>query len=291
MVVTVLTPTLDAERYFPECLRSIAAQTFPRDRIQHVVADGGSSDGTVELARASGAEVDVARDRSLYEALNRAFRRAQGDVVGWLNADDTYEPHALERVVATFREVPEAEIVVGDYVLESAGRRRVVRAWPDALARIRRGARRGTWVTPLAVFFRRATLHDLGPWRPEYRVSSDLDLWIRAAARDPLPVVAHAGAALGAFRIHDASISAGASPERSLRETLEIARRWRSDERAPPGARRFALYLERNYGFMLCMWTLRDAPYARRLAAAAAYWAEQRRLGRGALGDMVVRFA
>jgi hypothetical protein len=145
-------------------------------------------------------------------------------------------------------------------------------------------------VTPLAVFYRAPTLRALGEWAPQYRLSSDLDLWIRAAARAPPPAVAHTGTVVGTFRIHEASLSSGVNPEPSLRETLDIARRWRRDESAPPGVRRFATYLERNYGFMLRMWQLRDRGYARKLFAAAGYWSEQRRLGAGAVGDLVVRF-
>jgi glycosyltransferase involved in cell wall biosynthesis len=290
VLVTIVTPALDAARFLPDCLRSIAAQTHPRALVQHVLADGGSTDDTAALARAAGAEVDVARDRSLYDALNRAVRLARGEAIGWLNADDTYAPDAIARVAAIFEARPEVEIVVGDYVMSSARGRIVRRTGADVLERIRRGERRGTWVSPLAVFFRTSTLRALGEWLPGYRASSDLDLWIRAAARMPPPVVAHAGAILGNFRVHAASISTGASPERSLRETLEIARRWRSDPTAPPGVRRFALYVERNYGFMLRIWEIRDRSRVEKLRVALSYWREQRRLGDGTLGDMVVRF-
>jgi glycosyltransferase involved in cell wall biosynthesis len=290
VLVTLVTPSLNAGRYFPECLRSIAAQTYPRDRIQHVVADGGSSDETISLARAAGAEVDVARDRSLYDALNRAVRFARGDVVGWINADDEYAPDALARVVSTFEAHPEADLVIGDYTLQAGTTSTMRRTRADVLQRIRRGERRGTWVTPLAVFYRTGFLRALGEWLPQYRGSSDLDLWIRAAAREPLPTVVHVGAVLGRFRVHPGSISTGASPERSIRETLEIARRWRTDSSAPAGVRRFALYLERHYGLALRLWEVRDRLRPLRALAALSYWFGARGMGPGSLGDLLVPF-
>ncbi len=70
MRVTLLTPTLDAERFLPECLASVRAQTYPRADIQHLVLDGESRDATARLAREAGAEVHVGRDGSLYQAVN-----------------------------------------------------------------------------------------------------------------------------------------------------------------------------------------------------------------------------
>jgi len=281
--VTILTPTLDAERYFPECLASLSRQTYPRDRIQHLVLDGGSADRTVSLARQAGAEVSVARDGSLYEAMNRGVALATGEVVGWLNADDTFKPDAVERAVEAFEAHPRAEIAVGDYEMAFPGRTLVVRVRADALSRIRAGKASGTWVTPLAVFFRTETLRGLGPYRTDLRVASDLDLWIRAAARTPPPEVVHTGGVAGTFREHEDSLSSGTKRERSIREALEIAGRWRLDERAPPGVRRHALALVRQNEFVLSAWQAREGSSGARLRACMR---EVWRLGPRALWDI-----
>ncbi len=286
MNVTILTPTLNAARHLSDCLASVQAQVQPRLGIEHLVLDGGSSDGTVELARAAGAQVRVERDGSLYEALNRGIDGARGDVIGWLNADDAFEPGALEQVARTFDRSTGADVVVGDYVMASPGERRVVHARADALARIRLGRRRGTWVTPLAVFFRAASLRSLGPYLARYRVAADLDMWLRAAARRPFLTVAHAGAVLGTFRVHAGSLSAGADPRRSLAESMEIARRWYEDASQGTGVRRYALFVYRRYAYQLRAWEARDErAAARALAALACVWTLSR-LGPGVLGDV-----
>jgi glycosyltransferase involved in cell wall biosynthesis len=290
MLVTILTPTLNAERFFPECLQSLRAQSYPRDRIQHLVLDGGSSDRTVQLARDAGAETHVARDGSLYAALNSGLRLARGEIVGWLNADDTFEPEAIRCVVEAFRADPGVEVVVGDYVLSSKGESRVVRADPGALARIRAGKPGSAWVIPLAVFFRLGTLRGLGEYLPGYRVAADLDMWLRAAARATAPRVAHAGTVIGTFRMHGESLSSGLDPEKSYREILEIERSWFERPDCPDGVRRFALFLLRRHTHEFRLWQVRQQPRWRRTLATLATYRELQRLGPGALRDMWTRF-
>lgn len=286
MRVTILTPTLNAEPHLAECLRSVRAQTYPAARIQHLVLDGESTDRTAALAREAGAEVSVERDGGLYEAMNRGVRLAGGDVIGWLNGDDAYEPGAVEAAVAALRRSPGAELVVGDHRLAGPSGTKIVRGRADALQRIRAGERRGGWVAPIALFFRADALRALGEYRTDYRICADLDLWLRAAARTPVPRAVHAGATLGTFRIHAGSLSSGDTIVRSARESAEIGLRWWRDPTAPPGVRRHGLYLHRRNTYLARMWEA--APRGRRasLRTAIACYRELRRLGPGTLGDL-----
>ncbi|WP_242360153.1 glycosyltransferase [Anaeromyxobacter sp. SG17] len=288
MRVTVLTPTLDAERFLPDCIASVRAQEGEGVEIEHLVIDGQSSDRTVELARAGGADVHVARDGSLYEALNRGVRLARGDVIAWLNADDTFEPGALAKAVSRLERTPSAELVIGHYAIARGGRRRIMRTRADALVRIRSGVRQDSWVTPLAVLYRSDTLRRLGEYASSYRIAADLDLWLRAAAREPPLVVAHCGAVIGTFRVHEDSLSTGTSPERSLKETIEIARGWYDRADTPEGVRAFARYLYRRHEFLLRIWQLRTEPRWRKAMAAYQCYRELSTLGPGTLRDFLV---
>jgi glycosyltransferase len=284
--VTVLTPTLDASRYIPGCLASVRAQLSRRFGLDHLVIDGGSRDETVPLSRAAGAEVLVAPDRSLYEALNRGIQAARGEIIAWLNADDTFALGALDRVVRVFEEAPATDVVVGHYVVATPGGRRIVHTRSDALARIRFGQRGGTWVAPLAVFFRSETLRGLGPYLTRYRSAADLDMWLRAAARQPPLAVSHIDTVAGTVRIHDQSLSAGADPRRSLTESMEIARRWYEDTRQTADLRRYALFVYRRYAYQLRMWEARKDPASSRALSALRCIRELSRLGPGVLADV-----
>ena len=150
------------------------------------------------MAQEAGAEVHVEPDATLYAALNRGLPMAAGEVVGWLNGDDTFDPEALAQVVRQFRSTPAAEIVVGDYAIGPSGQAVRRKTSADALRRIREGKPgRDCWVAPLAVFFRTGTLRGLGEYSTRYRVAGDLDMWLRAAARTPVPEVVHMGRSAG----------------------------------------------------------------------------------------------
>ena len=84
-----------------------------RGEVEHLVIDGGSTDGTLDIleVRAAGEDGEQRQagssspepDRGLSDAVNKGIRMARGDVIGWLNADDVYLPGALARVGAALR--------------------------------------------------------------------------------------------------------------------------------------------------------------------------------------------
>ena len=105
-----MTPTLDAERWLEQAIDSVRAQRHPR--IEHVLVDGGSTDGTmaiVERNRAHFAHVELGPDAGMYEAIDRGFRRTRGEIMCWLNADDEWLPGTLRTVTRLFREFPDVE--------------------------------------------------------------------------------------------------------------------------------------------------------------------------------------
>lgn len=249
--ITILTPTLDAAQFLPECLASIRAQGWPRERLQHLVLDGKSKDATVAIAREAGAEVDEEKDSSLYEAMNRGVRLATGDVIGWLNADDTLSPGALATIAAPFERDPGLDLVVGDCSIEWPDRKHVHRGSAGALSEIRRGSRRNQWVIPLATWFRAATLRRLGPYDLRYRLAADRDLWFRAANAVPPLRVAAANRVLGTFRVHAGSLSSIRSLTATREEIKAVCSAWIDDPAAADGVRRHARYLSRCEDFAL----------------------------------------
>src|SRR5690242_19457333 len=98
-LVSIVTPSLNQARWLREAIESVRAQDYPH--VEHVVVDGGSTDGTLEILR----EYDHLRwvsepDRGQSHALNKGFQLATGEIFGWLNADDAYPPIAVSEAVA-----------------------------------------------------------------------------------------------------------------------------------------------------------------------------------------------
>src|SRR4051812_23255376 len=95
-LVTVVTPVFNGERTIERCRESVRTQDYPL--IEHIIVDGGSSDGTIALleraarAAAAGRELRTLseRDAGVYDAMSKGIRQARGEYVHILNADDRY---------------------------------------------------------------------------------------------------------------------------------------------------------------------------------------------------------
>jgi glycosyltransferase involved in cell wall biosynthesis len=203
----------------------VRAQGYPR--LEHVVVDGGSSDGTVELLRAAQDIRFVSEpDRGLSHALNKGIAMATGDVIGELNADDVYEPGALQVVGETFRDRPDVAWLTGYCrVIDGSGGeiRRPITQYKNAfLRRYSLGLYlTHNFISAPATFFRRETLEESGGFDERYRISVDYDLQLRVARRhDPLILRRY----LASFRMVEGTLSMSGF-QMQFREHAEQARR------------------------------------------------------------------
>lgn len=179
MKITVVTPVLNRVRVIGDCLASVAAQTHPD--VEHVVVDGGSTDGTLETARAgvrSGGRVLTGPDRGLYDAINKGIAVATGDVVGTLGADDVYAaPETLLRVSSAF-EATGADVIHGNLLYVRDDLTTVVRVWRSS--RFRQGRFLRGWMPPHPTFFARRELFErLGGYDLRLRIAADYELMLR----------------------------------------------------------------------------------------------------------------
>jgi GT2 family glycosyltransferase len=175
--VSILTPSFNQARFLAENLRSIAAQTRPVD--EHVVADGGSTDGSRELLAAAPPPVRWVseRDGGQADALNKALAMARGDVIGWLNSDDVYRPDAVERALDAFADDPALDMVYGHSEKIDADGRVIGRvdAYPVDLEQLLAYAT----IPQPSCFFRRRALDRVGGVDASFRYAMDYDLWLR----------------------------------------------------------------------------------------------------------------
>lgn len=207
--ITVVTPCLNAAATLPETLESVRAQGYPR--LEHVVVDGGSTDGTVELLEAAeGVRFVSEPDKGLSDAMNKGIHMATGDIVGWLNADDAYEPGALHAVASAFASHPDALWATGR-VRITDGSGEEIRSWVSRYKRffLRRYSLRSllvqNYVQAPATFIRRdALLAEPGPFDLRFKYSMDYDLWLRLARKGD-PIVLDRD--LATFRMAEGSLS------------------------------------------------------------------------------------
>lgn len=230
--VTVVTPCLNAAATLPATLASVRAQDHPD--VEHIVVDGGSTDGTVELLRrAQGVRWISEPDRGLAHALNKGIAMATGEIVGELNADDLYEPGALAAVAEALRDRPDILWLTGlCRIIDGEGRpiRRVVTAYKNALVRRYSLALYLThnFISAPATFFRRRALVEVGGFDERYRISVDYDIQLRLARRaDPVVLDRY----LASFRMVEGTLSMSGF-RTQFREHAEQARRHGDGHRA-----------------------------------------------------------
>lgn len=168
-LVSILTPSLNQARFLTGCLGSVANQTYRP--LEHVVCDGGSTDGSLECLRNSSEHVRwwSEADNGQAQAVNKAFERSRGSIVGWLNSDDAYADRRTVRwAVDMFERRPEIDVVFGHALLVNENDIVLQLVWtPPVSARLLRLAH---YVYQPTVFFRRDVLES-----QPYFLREDLD--------------------------------------------------------------------------------------------------------------------
>ncbi|MGH9592393.1 MAG: glycosyltransferase family 2 protein [Bryobacteraceae bacterium] len=220
--VSIVTPSFNQAKFLPATLRSVREQTYPG--IDHIVVDGGSTDGSVDLLRAApGIRWVSERDRGQVDAINKGFAMATGDILAWLNSDDTISPDAV-RIAVDALERTGADLVYGDVrIIDQDGtHERMFYGIPFDYRVLLYGI---DYIGQQSVFFRRTLLDKAGPLRPEFDNAFDYELWLRMARHGRLAYVPELR---GQIRRH-AEAKSVAAAERTWSETDKIRREyWRT---------------------------------------------------------------
>ena len=178
MKVSIITPSFNQARFLPETLRSVRGQTHPH--IEHIIVDGGSTDGSVDILRAAPSIRWVSEsDRGQVDAINKGFSLATGEVLAWLNSDDTLDPDAVRLAVEALQRTG-ADMVYGDLrIIDAEGTHiRMFYGIPFDYRTLLYGI---NYIGQQSAFFRRALLGNAGPLRAEYDNGFDYELWLRMA--------------------------------------------------------------------------------------------------------------
>jgi glycosyltransferase involved in cell wall biosynthesis len=202
--ISIITPSFNRVGFIREAVESVLSQDYPE--FEHIIADGASTDGTLELLRQyPHLRLLSEPDSGMYEAINRGLGLARGDIVGLLNTDDLYAPGAFAAVAAVFAGDPGTQAVVGGAQVlagDSAGTRIVKDVPPIRPEEFWYRLIQGHPVTN-AWFLRREIFARVGLMDAGYQYAGDREFLIRAALAGVRPVAL--SATLYCYRQHAGS--------------------------------------------------------------------------------------
>ena len=180
MKISVITVVYNRVATIAEAVQSVQAQDFPD--VEHVLVDGASTDGTLDILRTLKRPGDILvsePDTGIYNAIQKGIGLATGDVVGLMHSDDAFaHDHVLSKVAAAL-EQPGANAVYGDldYVAKDH-QDRVVRHWRAGrftISKLRRG-----WMPPHpTLYLKREVIDRLGGYDESYAIAADYEAVLR----------------------------------------------------------------------------------------------------------------
>jgi glycosyltransferase involved in cell wall biosynthesis len=218
-LVSIITPSFNQANYIEATIKSVLMQDYPR--IEYMVVDGGSTDGTVDIIRKYEDKISwwvSEKDKGQTDAINKGFARARGDILAWLNSDDTYQPDAVSAAVKYLQENPDVAMVYADCnFIDEQGK--VIGQFASRqtdYGKLRRGY---VHIPQQTMFFRAKYWKELGPLDPSFYFAMDYDLWVRIAQHAPIQYLP--GRTWANFRIHTAS-KTNVNDERGWKEMLRV---------------------------------------------------------------------
>lgn len=181
-LVSIVTVVYNGAATLERTIQSVLEQRHPA--IEHIIVDGGSTDGTIDLLRRYDDRLAYwvsAKDRGIYDAMNKGVALCTGEWVGLINADDWYAADAVEQVMAAVKDRDDINIVHGDILIH----------YPGGAGRVKHARVNGFllkhWEMVLnhPTFFVRRGYYTGRPFDAGLRVSGDHQWTLRAWLEDP----------------------------------------------------------------------------------------------------------
>jgi glycosyltransferase involved in cell wall biosynthesis len=180
-VVSIITPSYNQGRYIEATIQSVLNQDYPH--LEYIVVDGGSSDNTIEVLKKYDGRLTwiSEKDRGQADAINKGFRMAKGEIVAWLNSDDTYLPGAIRHAVGYFEAHPEIGLLYGEgYHIDEDGDL-IERYYTEPFDYRRLGE--VCFICQPTVFIRAEVIRAVGPLDITLNYCLDYEFWMRIAKR------------------------------------------------------------------------------------------------------------
>jgi glycosyltransferase involved in cell wall biosynthesis len=279
-LISIVTPCLNRVRLIAEAIESAMQPDYPD--VEHLVIDGGSTDGTLELLkRYPHLRVISEPDQGVYDALNKGLRLARGPMIGFLNTDDCYAPGVLAQAADCLIRHPQAWAAAGDadlFLVDADGTRRQIMTFP-AIPPEQLWSRLTIGVPAFNAWFFRAELFKrLGRFNLAYPLSADREFMLRLGLSG-LPYATFEGLAY-CYRQHQGSLTTSGNPDPGapyteppyILEKRLIAEAYLEDPTLPPDIRPVMRHWHADITSGQVLYALRRGQLRWALAHAGVGW-------------------
>ncbi len=228
-LVSIITPSFNQGQFIEETIQSVLSQEY--ENLEYIVIDGGSTDHTLAVLRKYEGKLHwiSESDRGQSHAINKGFRMAKGEIVGWLNSDDTFVPGAISKAVDYLEQHPDVMMVYGEgYLMDEKGnlKGRFPATEPFNLWRL---IYYGDYILQQTVFIRKKIFDEIPMLDESLHYGMDWDLWIRIGKRFK---IAYIPEYLGNLREYATAKTFSGGMKRL--EELVCIMRMHGDRRFPP---------------------------------------------------------
>ena len=178
MKISVLTPSFNSGKYLKRAIESVIAQNY--DNYEMIVADGGSTDSTLEILQSyKHIKYKSERDSGQSDAMNKAFKMSTGEIIVYLNADDEFKENAFQTILKAFDDSPNVDMIVGNLIYLSSDEK-IIRVPSDKYLDIVCYWRNLFPNNPVSYFYKRKLQIEIGEFPVNNHYSMDIWFLLKA---------------------------------------------------------------------------------------------------------------
>ena len=182
--ISVVTPSFNQAQFIEETIRSVLLQRYPN--LEYIIIDGGSTDGSTEIIRKYEPWISYwvsEPDNGQSEAINKGWRCSKGDILAWLNSDDTYEINALQEVANLLVEKSDISMVYGDCnIIDETGQ--FVMNAPTKSYDFKSLICNEWFIPQQSTFIRQEVFNKVGKLNEDLHLVMDWEYWSRIALKE-----------------------------------------------------------------------------------------------------------